>query len=163
MVYSNNLLKLKWQGKWYQHKTILFPHFKLETCEQEEFFFHKMVIWQVQIVRVNDNNASGKYILVLHTVQLCLIWENQSYLMDLGRTLDIESLSISLTTNSFLKKNSVPLDTLTGIRTRSATIVIGTKIFRLSDQTEKTNYNNEQWQLKPQVTLSYRVTTKFTM
>lgn len=82
--------------------------------------------------------------MVLHTVQLCLIWENQSYLMDLGRTLDIESLSISLTTNSFLKKNSVPLDTLTGIRTRSATIVIGTKIFRLSDQTEKTNYNNEQ-------------------
>lgn len=43
----------------------------------------------------------------------------------------MESLSISLTTNSLLRKNNVPLDTLTGIRMRSATTVTGTKIFKL--------------------------------
>lgn len=51
--------------------------------------------------------------------------------MDSGRTLDIESLSMSLTTSSFLKKNNVPLETLTGIRIRRAKTVIGTKIFKL--------------------------------
>jgi hypothetical protein len=56
---------------------------------------------------------------------------NYSYLRDLGGTFDIESLSISLTTNSFLRKNNVPLDTLTGIRMRSATIAIGINIFKL--------------------------------
>lgn len=55
------------------------------------------------------------------------------YLIDSGRTFDIESLSMSLTTNSFLKKNNVPLDTLTGISIRSARTAIGTKIFKLPE------------------------------
>jgi hypothetical protein len=62
--------------------------------------------------------------------------------MDSGRTFDIESLSISLTTSSFLRKNNVPLDTLTGMRIRSARTVIGTKIFKLSDRREKFSYKN---------------------
>ena len=53
------------------------------------------------------------------------------YLIDLGGTFDIESLSISLTTNSFLRKDNVPLDTLTGIRMKSATSVIGAKTLKL--------------------------------
>lgn len=59
------------------------------------------------------------------------------YLIDAGRTFDIESLSISLVTSSFLRKDNVPLDILTGIRIRSARTVIGTKIFKLSDSKEK--------------------------
>lgn len=58
------------------------------------------------------------------------------HLIDFGRTFDIESLSMSLTTNSFLKKNNVPLDTLTGISIRSARIAIGMKIFKLPEQGE---------------------------
>lgn len=54
--------------------------------------------------------------------------------MDLGRTFDIESLSMSLKTNSFFRKNNVPLDTLTGMRIRSARTAIGTKIFKLQVQ-----------------------------
>jgi hypothetical protein len=56
--------------------------------------------------------------------------------MERGRTFDIESLSMSLITNSFLKKNSVPLDTFTGMRIMSARIVIGTKIFKLPNESE---------------------------
>lgn len=61
--------------------------------------------------------------------------------MDSGRTLDIESLSMSLTTSSFLKKNNVPLETLTGIRIRRAKTVIGTKIFKLphEDKNQQTD------------------------
>lgn len=59
---------------------------------------------------------------------------NNSYLKDLGGTFDIESLSMLLTTNSLLRKNNVPLDTLTGIRMRSATIVTGTNIFKLNNK-----------------------------
>lgn len=55
------------------------------------------------------------------------------YLIDFGLTFDIESLSMSLITNSFLKKNNVPLDTLTGISIRSARTAIGTKIFKLKE------------------------------
>lgn len=51
--------------------------------------------------------------------------------MDLGLTFDIESLSMSLKTNSFLRKYNVPLDTLTGMRIRSARTAIGTNIFKL--------------------------------
>lgn len=73
-----------------------------------------------------------------HTSLNNYLYETQSYLIDLGRTFDIESLSMSLKTNSFFKKNKVPLDTLTGIRIRSARTVIGTKIFNLH-VTEKQN------------------------
>lgn len=66
---------------------------------------------------------------------------NCSYLNDLGGTFDIESLSISLTTNSLLRKNNVPLETLTGIRMRSATIVTGTNIFKLKYKYLKINQN----------------------
>ena len=66
--------------------------------------------------------------------------EKQSYLVDWGRTLDIESLSISLTTSSFLRKNNVPLDTLTGTRIRSARTVTGKKIFNLAKNKPKTGW-----------------------
>lgn len=65
-----------------------------------------------------------------------------TYLMDSGWTFDIESLSMSLITNSFLKKNSVPLDTLTGMRIRSARIVIGTKIFKLPGEQQEISRMN---------------------
>lgn len=57
--------------------------------------------------------------------------KHKRYLKDLGGTFDIESLSISLTTSSFFKKNNVPLETFTGIRMRRATTATGTKIFKL--------------------------------
>ena len=57
--------------------------------------------------------------------------QDSTYLIDFGWTFDIESLSMSLTTNSLLRKNNVPPDTFIGIRTRSATIVMGPKIFKL--------------------------------
>ena len=75
-------------------------------------------------------------------VYILQIWSNLNYLIDSGRTFDIESLSISLTTSSFLRKNNVPLDTLTGMRIRSARTVIGTKIFKLLDRREKFSYKN---------------------
>lgn len=77
-----------------------------------------------------------------YQVYILQIWSNLNYLIDSGRTFDIESLSISLTTSSFLRKNNVPLDTLTGMRIRSARTVIGTKIFNLSDRKEKFSYKN---------------------
>lgn len=58
--------------------------------------------------------------------------QQKTYFQDLGLILDIESLSISLTTKSFPRKNNVPSDTLTGIRTKSATSAVGPNIFKLS-------------------------------
>lgn len=55
----------------------------------------------------------------------------QTYLIDLGRIFDIESLSMSLTTKSLLRKNSVPPETLTGISTKSAATAIGPNILKL--------------------------------
>lgn len=43
----------------------------------------------------------------------------------------MESLSMSLMTKSWLRKNNNPPDTLTGIRTKKATIAAGPKIFKL--------------------------------
>lgn len=63
----------------------------------------------------------------------------RAHLIDSGLTFDIDSLSMSLTTNSFLKKNSVPLDTLTGIRTTRATMAIGKNIFNLPLSIDKEN------------------------
>jgi hypothetical protein len=53
---------------------------------------------------------------------------------------------MSLKTNSFFKKNKVPLDTLTGIRITSARTVMGTKIFKLqvTKQNNKVIYENAQ-------------------
>ena len=72
--------------------------------------------------------------------------KTQPYLIDLGGTFDIESLSISLTTNSFLRKDNVPLDTLTGIRMKSATSVIGAKTLKLKirDKNQSDCNNTEQ-------------------
>lgn len=50
---------------------------------------------------------------------------------------DIESLSMLLTTKSRRRKNKVPPDTFTGMRTRSAARAIGPNIFKLSRQKEK--------------------------
>lgn len=58
----------------------------------------------------------------------------KEYLIDLGRTFDIDSLSMLLITKSFFRNDSVPLDTLTGMRMRSAVTVMGTKIFKLQEQ-----------------------------
>lgn len=75
-----------------------------------------------------------------------------AHLIDLGRTFDIESLSMSLITNSFFKKNKDPLDTLTGIRIRRARMAIGTNIFSLLRQNGNDfnchmNFHNKQEQL----------------
>lgn len=53
---------------------------------------------------------------------------------------------MSLKTNSFFKKNKVPLDTLTGIRITSARTVMGTKIFKLkvTKQNNKVIYEKAQ-------------------
>lgn len=53
------------------------------------------------------------------------------HLLDPGLTFDMESLSISLKTTSFLRSSNVPPDTLTGIRTRRARVVMGRNILRL--------------------------------
>lgn len=66
--------------------------------------------------------------------------QEETHFKDSGLILDIESLSISLTTKSLLRKNNIPSDTLTGIRTRSATIAVGTNIFKLS-KTRMQAYN----------------------
>ena len=71
------------------------------------------------------NGTFQKHILFLY------YREKYTYLIDLGGTFDTDNLSISLTTNSLFKKNSVPLDTLTGMRMRSATMAVGRKIFKL--------------------------------
>lgn len=42
-----------------------------------------------------------------------------------------------LITKSVFKKDNVPFDTLTGIRMRRAMIVIGTKIFKLSEMRKR--------------------------
>jgi len=42
-----------------------------------------------------------------------------------------------LVTKSLFRKDNVPSDTFTGIRIKRATTVIGTKIFKLPDRSEK--------------------------
>jgi hypothetical protein len=61
----------------------------------------------------------------------------EDYLLDPGLTFDMESLSISLKTTSFLRFSNVPPDTLTGIRTSKATTMMGRNILRLSVRPKK--------------------------
>lgn len=57
--------------------------------------------------------------------------------MDPGLTFDMESLSISLKTISFRKLSNVPPETLTGIRTSKATVMMGKNILRLPKKQNK--------------------------
>lgn len=47
---------------------------------------------------------------------------------------------MSLTTSSFFKKKSVPLDTFTGTRTTSANTIAGAKIFKLTKTNKKEEF-----------------------
>lgn len=91
-----------------------------------------MQFFQVQ-VKIYHPKCYSKYNHYHGALSTCSMIEMSNYLIDLGRTFDIDSLSMLLITKSLFRKDSVPLDTLTGIRTRSAIIVIGTKIFRLQE------------------------------
>ena len=51
--------------------------------------------------------------------------------------MDIESLSISLTANSFLRRDNAPLDTLTGIRIKSARTDTSKKTFNLTKKQKR--------------------------
>lgn len=57
---------------------------------------------------------------------------------------------MSLTTSSFFKKKSVPLDTFTGTRTASASTMAGAKIFKLPNhptRKKKTSLKRKHLQL----------------
>ena len=51
--------------------------------------------------------------------------------------MDIESLSISLTANSLLRRDNAPLDTLTGIRIKSARTDTSKKTFNLTKKQKR--------------------------
>lgn len=112
------------------------------TYKEQEIHKSQKCDYSFQILKLCHSNQllSRKQILSEYIVNKQTI-EVRPYFRDLGLILDMDSLSTSLTTKSLLRKNNVPPDTLTGIRTKSTTIAVGPNIFRLSMTKEKYQSN----------------------